>query len=318
MKVTAVVPSYRRHRDLDRCLAALRQQRRAPDAVIVALRADDAESHALVFERAASWTALRPVLVSRPGVVAAMNAALAAADGDIIALTDDDAEPNPDWLERIVTRFESERDVGGVGGRDEQADASGAKPDVGRLQWFGRTIGNHHLGVGPARDVDVLKGANCAFRLPLVRAVGFDERLRGEGAQVHWELALCLAVRRAGWRLVYDPAIGVRHHVGVRHDADQLHRGRFDVAPHEDAVFNETLVIAEHVSPARRACFALWAAMVGTAAEPGLVQLPRVVAREGSVAFKRWRATQRARRAGFEEARRLREHGQTRGVVPAP
>jgi GT2 family glycosyltransferase len=306
MRVTAVVPSYRRHHDLARCLGALRRQRRAPDAVIVALREDDAESRALVAELASLWPELRPVLVSRPGVVAAMNAALAAADGDIITFTDDDAEPMADWVERIVARFESDPGVGGVGGRDEQADAAGAKPNVGRLQWFGRTIGNHHIGVGPARDVDVLKGVCCAFRLPLVRAVGFDERLRGQGAQVHWELALCLALRRAGWRLVYDPAIRVRHHVGIRHDADQLHRGRFDVAPHEDAVFNETLVLAEHLTPMRRASFALWATLVGTAAEPGLVQLPRVVAREGRMAFQRWRATQRARRAGFDEARRLR------------
>jgi hypothetical protein len=274
--------------------------------VIVALREDDADSRALVAELASLWPALRAVLVSRAGVVAAMNAALAVADGDVITLTDDDAEPLPDWLERIVARFEADPRVAGVGGRDEQANATGIETNVGRLQWFGRIVGNHHIGVGPARDVDVLKGVCCAFRLPPVRAVGFDERLRGQGAQVHWELALCLALRRAGWRLVYDPAIRVRHHVAMRHDADQLHRGRFAVAPHEDAVFNETLVLAEHLTPMRRASFALWAKMVGTAAEPGLAQLPRVIAREGRVALQRWSATQRARRAGFDEARRSR------------
>lgn len=318
MLVSVLVPTYLRHHDLARCLAALRVQRRAPDVVLVTLREEDEESRALVDELASSWPALRTVPVAKRGVVAAMNAALGVAEGDVLALTDDDAEPSEDWLERIVAILEAEPGVGGVGGRDEQMAGPGASEIVGQLEWFGRTIGNHHLGVGPARDVDVLKGANCAFRLPLLRAVGFDERLRGQGAQVHWELALCLAIRRAGWRLVYDPAIRVRHHVGVRSDTDQLHPGRFDVALHEDAVFNETLVLAEHLPPSRRAAFALWSAMIGTSGEPGLLQLPRVLVRDGRVAFRRWRATQRARREGLREAARNRRMAQRALSIPKP
>lgn len=318
MRVTVVVPTYLRHHDLARCLAALRVQRRAPDAVLVTVRDTDVGSRALLDELVATWPAVRAVSVARGGVVAAMNAALDAADGDVLALTDDDAEPLDDWLERIVAVFESEPGAGGVGGRDEQTGAPASQATVGRLQWFGRTIGNHHVGVGPARDVDVLKGVNCAFRLPLVRAARFDERLRGQGAQVHWELSLCLALRRAGWRLVYDPAIRVRHHIGVRHDDDQLHRGRFDAAPHAAAVYNETLVLSEHLSGARRLAFVIWAAAVGTAAEPGLLQVPRVLVREGRVALRRWRTTQLARREGHQEARRLREAGGSPPSVPGP
>lgn len=302
MRSAVIIPSYRRHQDLARCLAALRVQRRAPDSVIVALRDDDTDSRALVAELASAWAELRWVIVQRPGVVAAMGAALAQARGDFVALTDDDAEPAEDWLERIATVFARDARIGGVGGRDDQSLAKGEESTVGRLQWFGRTIGNHHLGVGPQRDVEVLKGVNCAFRLPLAAEVGFDDRLRGQGAQVHWELALCLAIRRAGWRLVYDPAIRVRHHIGVRQGADQLHRGRFDSAPHEDAVFNETLVLVEHLRGWRRMVFVLWAFVVGTGEEPGAIQLPRALVREGRVAFARWRATVRGRLKGIAEA----------------
>ncbi len=307
MDVTVIVPTYRRPVDLARCLAALRVQRHAPAAVLVTLRDDDDEGRALTDELASSWDALRPVRVDRTGVVAAMNAALVESIGDVVALTDDDAEPLEDWLERIVRVFAENPDVAGVGGRDDQAGVTGEEMVVGQLQWFGRAIGNHHVGVGPAREVDVLKGVNCAFRLSVVRGVGFDERLRGKGAQVHWELALCLALRRAGWRLLYDPAIRVRHHIGVRHDEDQLHRGRFTVVPHEDAVFNETLALADHFTGARRGVLIAWTTLVGTAEAPGLAQLPRVLVRDGRVAFKRWLATQRARRAGYREARRDRD-----------
>jgi GT2 family glycosyltransferase len=299
MRVTVAVPTYKRTLDLTRCLAALRVQRRAPDSVLVTLRDDDISTSELLDQLFASWPELRAVPVHRPGVVAAMNAALDVATGDILALTDDDAEPADDWLEQMLGVFERQPGVVGVGGRDDQPNVTGEKPDVGRLQWFGRVIGNHHLGAGPARDVDVLKGVNCAFRLEPLRAIRFDERLRGSGAQVHWELSLCLALRRAGWRLVYDPAIRVRHLVGQRHDDDQLHRGRFAVAPHENAVFNETLVLAEHLSPLRRLVFRLWYVLVGTAQSPGLLQLPRVFVAEGRVAWLRWASTQRARRAAM-------------------
>ncbi len=303
MRVCVIVPSYRRPGDLARCLAALRVQRRAPDAVIVSVRVGDEETRLLMDELASAWPELESADVSRPGVIAAMGAALAQADSDIVAITDDDAEPVEDWLLRIVAVFEAQADVGGVGGRDDQAGVTGAQSSVGRVQWFGRVVGNHHVGAGPARDVDVLKGVCCAFRTKPLRTIGFDERLRGAGAQVHWELALCLALRRACWRLVYDPAIRVCHHVGQRHDSDQLHRGRFDAAPHEDAVFNETLILAEHLTGLGRIAFIVWAAMIGTAAEPGLLQLPRVLVREGRVALVRWRSTQRARRAGFTASR---------------
>jgi glycosyltransferase involved in cell wall biosynthesis len=46
----------------------------------------------------------------------ALNTGLAAARGDIIALTDDDVWPDREWLTRIVARFR-ERDVSFVCGK---------------------------------------------------------------------------------------------------------------------------------------------------------------------------------------------------------
>lgn len=310
MLITVLVPTYRRPEELSRCLAALRSQSRPPDQLLVTLRPDDAEAAHLVEGLLPLWPALRPVPVVRAGVVAAMNAALDATGGEILALTDDDAEPAGDWLARLECTFR-EPDVAGVGGRDDQPGAEGERETVGRLQWFGRVIGNHHLGAGPARDVDVLKGVNCAFRVAPLRAVRFDERLRGTGAQVHWELVLCLALRRAGWRLRYDPRIRVRHTVAPRHDADQLHRGHFDPAPHQDAVFNSTLARAEYLGGVRACAFRWWSLLVGTAEEPGLLQLPRLLLREGRAALPRWRATVRGRSEGLRAARR-------RGTIPLP
>ena len=230
-------------------------------------------------------------------MIAAMTVALAACRGEIIALTDDDAEPRPDWTERLRVAFDDPR-VGGVGGRDWQPLERTDRAAVGLVQWFGRVIGNHHLGAGPPREVDVLKGVNLAVRAALLKAVGFDARLRGAGAQMFWELALCLPIRRAGWRLIYDPAIGVDHRIGIRHDADQRHRGVFAAAPQVDAVHNETLALLEHLGGLRRLSFLAWALLVGTGIEPGVLQIPRLTLAGEREVIAKWRSTLSGRLAG--------------------
>jgi GT2 family glycosyltransferase len=299
--ITVIVPSWRRPVDLARCLRALTAQRLAPFEVIVGARAGDTETLDAV--AAAAGKAAFPVkaaVTAEPGVIAAMNVALDSARGDVVALTDDDAEPRPDWLERIHAAF-GDPTVGAVGGRDWQPKERGDNTEVGRVQWVGRVIGNHHLGAGPARQVDVLKGVNLAVRSSLAKALAFDRRLRGAGAQMFWEMGLCLPLRRAGWKLIYDPAIAVDHHIAPRHDDDQRHRGVFVAAPQVEAVHNETLLLLEHMdaAPLRRAAFMLWGVLVGTRMEPGLAQLPRLLLGGAPSPFAQLRATIAGRREGW-------------------
>jgi cellulose synthase/poly-beta-1,6-N-acetylglucosamine synthase-like glycosyltransferase len=302
--ISVLVPSWRRPDALERCLRALAAQSVAPLEIVVGLRDDDTESVRRIDGlRDSLGVTLRSVTTRAPGVVASMNTALAACGGDIVALTDDDTEPHRDWLARIDRAFDDPR-VGGVGGRDWQPNERTDRTDVERVQWFGRTIGNHHLGAGPARSVDILKGANAAFRRRLLTPIGFDTRLTGGGAQMFWELAVCLPIRRAGWLLIYDPAIAVDHHVAVRHDDDQRHRGFFAAGPQRDAVHNETLVLLEHQRGFARVAFLLWAFLVGTRIEPGLAQLPRLITAGDAHAVARWRATFDGRRLGLSAWRR--------------
>ena len=272
MQITVLVPTYLRLTDLPRCIDALQAQDRRPDEIIVVVRDTDTETHRYLTSLAlGDW--LRIAVVSEAGVIAAMNQGLSAATGDIVALTDDDAAPHRDWLARIEAHFASDERIGGVGGRDFVYHGDrlqdGASPLVGVLQWFGRTIGRHHIGVGPARDVDFLKGVNSAYRAEPLRRIGFDRRLLGPGAQVHWELGLGLAITRLGYRLVYDPEIKVDHFPAVRHDADQ--RGLISEGEAlYNTVYNETIAIWEHSSGFRRLGFVFWTLAIGTKVSPGL------------------------------------------------
>jgi GT2 family glycosyltransferase len=294
--ISVIIPTWRRAESLSRCLRALAAQHRAADEVIVVTRAGDAASRdaARAVPMPAATRLLLPE-VAESGVIVAMQRGLDAATGAVIALTDDDAEPARDWIARLLAHLDGDAGLGGVGGLDRQPHERGAKPVVGRVQWFGRVIGRHHLGAGPARDVDVLKGVNCAFRAPLLHAVGFDERLRGAGAQQHWELGVCLPFRRAGWRLAYDPAVVVEHHVEPRAGADQFHRGLFDSASLSDAVHNETLLVLEHLSPAGRFAFGWWAALAGTVDAPGMLNALRLRAQGHRWAWAAWRAARLGR-----------------------
>ena len=88
-------------------------------------------------------------------------------------------------------------------------DDSARDPD--HLQFPDYAFTNHRVDAGGTRDVHYLKSANMSYRMSAVRgsAVRFDTRLRGMGVQLNHDMAFGLAVRRAGWRLAYDPAVEV-------------------------------------------------------------------------------------------------------------
>lgn len=301
MKITVIVPTYRRTKDLTRCLEALQKQSRLADEVLVVVRDTDNETSKFLEAIAPSTLPLRTTTVSIPGVVAAMNAGLDIAQGEIVAFTDDDAAPHSNWLAQIESHFLADAQIAGVGGRDWVYHGDrledGICPVVGQVHWFGRVIGNHHQGMGKPREVDVLKGVNMSFRRSAIGKLRFDQRMLGTGAQVHFEVAFCLTLKRAGWKLIYDPQIGVNHYPAQRFDEDQ--RQSFNYIAVANAVHNETLALLEHLSPTQQLAFGLWATLVGTRDAMGLVQFFRFLPNEGLLAGQKLRASWHGRWRGW-------------------
>lgn len=302
MKATVLVPTYRRSQDLKRCLEALKSQTRHPDEVIIVVRDSDEETWAFLQKTDFSPLPIRTQVVSVPGQVAALNSGLDTAQGDFIAITDDDAAPRPHWLARIEEHFLADAQVAGVGGRDwihytDSKKENGTSPVVGRVQWFGRVVGRHNLGVGAPREVEVLKGANMSYRKQAVEHLRFDNRLLGSGAQVHNDLAFSLAVKRAGWKLIYDPAVDVDHYVAQRFDEDQ--RNQFNPSAFFNSVHNETLVLLDYLPFHRKAIFLVWAILIGTRKGFGLLQWLRFLPREGSVSSQKFMVSIKGRWQGL-------------------
>lgn len=303
MKITTIIPTYCRPQDLKHCLNALQNQTRLPDETIVVVRDTDSATWKFLEGFSCDRLSLKVAKVTVTGVVAAMNLGLEQSQGDIVTFTDDDAAPHPDWLEKIEQHFWQDKLVGGVGGRDCQYHGDriieARKEVVGRLQWLGigKTTGNHHVGTGEAREVDVLKGVNMSFRRITIAELRFDERMKGTGAQAHFELSFCLALKRTGWKLIYDPQIKVDHYPAQRFDEDK--RGQFNTIAFANSVHNQTLALLEHFSPIQRMAFICWTNLVGTRADFGLLQLFRFLPQQKSLAVQKWLASLQGRKQAW-------------------
>jgi len=268
MKISVVIPSYRRTDVLGFCLDALLAQNRRADELIVVVREDDAASRELV----ASYEDVRCVLVNQPGAVHAMAQGSLASSGDIICFSDDDARPHRDWLSRIEAGFVADATISALGGRDCIHEADGSpRPtsltqDVGIFHAYGRLVGNHHRGRGAARRVDVLKGVNSAYRR---EALALPVGLRGAGTQIHFEVVMGAFIQRQGGQLSYDPQIQVDHYPAMRQDADQ--RG----APSREAVaghaYNLSMAAAIK-GPGFLLARIFYACLIGDAAMPGFAR----------------------------------------------
>ncbi len=290
MNISVIVPTYRRPHDLQRCLEALSNQVRLADEIVVVVRDADRETWSFLKDFTQEKLPLKTATAIVSGQVAALNSALKAAVGDIIAITDDDGVPHSEWLSRIEAHFCQDREIGGVGGRDWMYIGNqlieGQAETVGKVQWFGRTIGNHHLGVGQPREVEILKGANMSYRRTAIADLKFDTRLLGSGAEVHNDLAFALTVKRRGWKLLYDPLVEIDHYHGKRFDEDE--RGKFNQVAWFNEVYNETLTLLDYLPPLRRVIFFLWSIMVGTRRGYGIVQWVRFLPQEGVTANQKW------------------------------
>jgi GT2 family glycosyltransferase len=299
LEVSVIIATYRRPESLRRCVEALRLQTLQPLEVIVVARQTDSETRSLLEAQFAEPIPSCVVLVHEPGVVTALNRGLSVSRGDVVAFTDDDTEPHVTWLERIVSRFALDPAIGAVGGRDvihqDGRIVGGPVTRIGRVQWFGRRIGGHHLE-GGLQEVQFLKGANMAFRREAIE--GFDRRLRGLGAEFALDMDVSLAAFSRGWRVEYDPQVVVDHYPGPRFDGEG--RAEQTLAACVDGEHNELYVLLKWVPWWQKPLVTAYALLVGTRAAPGVLLLVEqlLVASNKRAVLHRSRAAMRGRLSG--------------------
>ncbi len=110
--VSVVVPHYQDLERLDRCLAALEQQSMARDRYEIIV-ADNMSACGPDAVRCLIAGRARLVLAPERGAGPARNAAVSAARGGVLAFTDADCVPAPDWLSAGIAALDGSDIVGG-------------------------------------------------------------------------------------------------------------------------------------------------------------------------------------------------------------
>jgi len=169
-RVSVVIPTYRRPQLLRRCLDAVLAQHLEPSAweVIVVDDGHDDATRSLVHRFAARAPHGATVCYLRPsrgrGPAVARNAGWRVARGDIIAFTDDDTVPDPDWL------VQGERAM-------RVPEAPAAVCGAVKVPLPPRITDHARMTEGLARAEFVTANA-FVRRSALARVKGFDERFR--------------------------------------------------------------------------------------------------------------------------------------------
>jgi GT2 family glycosyltransferase len=276
--LSVVIPTFQRPDWIKRAVGSLARQTRLPDEVIPVMRDTDLPTHRSVDElRAAALPfPLRPALVVTPGFLPPVQTGLGAATGDVIAVLDDDAEALPVWIENILRGY-GDATVGAVGGRyiNMQGDAElevDATDTVGRVTRFGQFVGNMYKRptfTAPV-DVDFMIGGCMSFRREVADALEFDMELN-RNVGYGYEVDLGLQVRGLGWRILFDPAIQIRHYSAPRQIAGL--RSFSDADGARWSAYNHTRVALRRLPGLRGLVAFSYLLAIGERRAPGLLPL---------------------------------------------
>ncbi len=275
--LSVVVPTYRRPDYLARCVASLAAQERIPDEIVVISRDSDAGTNAKIDELAKGLAPIRFVhgFVSQAGFLPPIRRGIELSKGDVVAFIDDDAEAFPDWTRRLLAPY-SVDDVGGVGGRcinifnGIPATYPVAK-EVGRLYWYGRGVGNMYRDVSfdEPRDVDFLLGGNMSYRRSILTDVGLDPVI-GNNVAVHWELDVGLKVKKAGFRIIFDPMVRVNHYSAPR-EIEGMRSINTEGVYWSN--FNYAYLMMKHLTPIGRVAYLAHTFLIGGTTSSGIAHL---------------------------------------------
>lgn len=211
-RVCVVIASWNGRQLLPECLAALAAQTFRGFEVIVV---DNGST-----DGSAAWLAAHAPTVrvicnaANRGFAAANNQGIAASDAPLVATLNNDAVPEPAWLDRLVEAadrldwagmFASQISLRDSGGR---LDSTGIEVDRAGIAW-----NRDWKKPGPDRSTEPIEifgpsAAAALYRRAMLDQIGlFDEDLFA----YYEDVDLAWRARRAGWRCAYVPQARVEH-----------------------------------------------------------------------------------------------------------
>ena len=144
------------------------------------------------------------------------NLGCAQARGKYLVLLNDDTMVEPDWLSALVAAVEREPGIGAVGScnltTDGEIDEAGSVVfNDGSTMAAGRGMEAGSTEWDFVRDVDYCSASSLLVTRDAWNAVGgLDDRYH---PAYHEDVDLCLRIRAAGFRIVYEPRSRVKHRI---------------------------------------------------------------------------------------------------------
>ena len=205
---TVAICTRERPDDLDRALVGVAGLHHQGHETIVVDNAPQSDATERVVAR---HPFARYVLEPAPGLNAARNRALREARGEVVAFMDDDAAPDPEWLDELLINF-GDPEVMCVTGLTLPMELETEAQELFERQCsfvrgFDRRLfdgqSDNPLAVGL-----VGAGVNMAVRREVCGRIGaFDERLdAGTPARSGGDHEMFVRILAGGYRIVYDPA----------------------------------------------------------------------------------------------------------------
>lgn len=182
LRISVVIPTYKRPNLLSRCIHAVLQQdfpREAFEIIVVSDGEDSATSDALDSIGFNKFPLIQYYSLPRKaGPAAARNLGSLLAQGELVVFTDDDCIPARNWLKAIWSAFEKE--------------------GLGKVAFSGNTVvpiqlhpTDYEKNISQLASAEFIT-ANCACtKLALTSVGGFDERFRmawREDSDLHFKL----------------------------------------------------------------------------------------------------------------------------------
>lgn len=222
--VSVIVPTRDRPEQIRHCIQSLMNLHYPRYEIIVVDNAPSTSATAdFIRQTYCNAPQVRYIREDRPGRCLALNCGMMAAQGEILAFTDDDIAIDRYWLVELVRGFNRAEDVACVTGLVLPLEL-----ETPAQFWFeeyggfskGLTrrvfdMGENHpkTRLYPYTAGRLGTGANMSFRTTFLRNVGgFDIALgAGRLTQGAEDLAAFFQVVTRGYRLVYEPAALVYH-----------------------------------------------------------------------------------------------------------
>jgi GT2 family glycosyltransferase len=204
---TIAICTRERPAELRRALDAVARQTLTPRDWVVVDNAPQSDATRCLVQQ---FPGVRYVCEPLPGLDIARNRALREAAGEIVAFSDDDAAPEPEWLDELLRNFADPRVACATGltlPAELETPAQEMFEDISSFARGFRRRTFDGLHDNPLAVGQVGAGANMAVRKSAVfEAGGFDERLDGGTSTFSGgDHDMFVRLLAAGHRIVYEP-----------------------------------------------------------------------------------------------------------------